>query len=99
MKPRPSRAERRFSGGMAEAFKANLWLACADRVMWVLGEQEALTFDALFEFVKSLPWEDILPRDAAFPVSGNCARSQLMSISDLPEHHQKSHCGAPEAAP
>ncbi|MGI6695314.1 MAG: THUMP domain-containing class I SAM-dependent RNA methyltransferase [Christensenellales bacterium] len=72
----------RFSGGMAEAFKANLWLACADRVMWVLGEQEALTFDALFEFVKSIPWEDILPRDAAFPVSGNCARSQLMSISD-----------------
>ncbi len=72
----------RFSGGMVDAFKANLWLACADRVMWVLAEEEVTTFDALFELVKAIPWEKHLPPDAAFPVSGHCARSQLMSISD-----------------
>ncbi|MDD4080270.1 MAG: class I SAM-dependent RNA methyltransferase [Eubacteriales bacterium] len=72
----------RFHTGMAGAFKANLWLACADRVMWVLAEAETLTFDALFELVRAIPWEDVLPKDAAFPVSGHCARSQLMSVSD-----------------
>ncbi len=80
----------RFSGSMSDAFKANLWLACADRVMWVLAEKEVKTFDALFEFVKSIPWERILPRDAAFPVSGNCARSQLMSVSDCQSISKKA---------
>ncbi|NLG57133.1 MAG: class I SAM-dependent RNA methyltransferase [Clostridiales bacterium] len=72
----------RFKTDMAGAFKANLWLACADRVMAVMAEAETLSFDALFEMVRAIPWEDYLPRDAAFPVSGHCARSQLMSISD-----------------
>lgn len=72
----------RFQGELTDAFKANVWLACADRVMWVLAEKEALSFEALFELVRDIPWEQILPRDAAFPVSGNCARSRLMSVSD-----------------
>ncbi len=72
----------RFHTDMPGAFKANLWLACADRVMWVVAEAEILTFDALFELVRSIPWEDVLPENAAFPVSGHCARSQLMSVSD-----------------
>jgi len=72
----------RFKADMAGAFRANLHLACADRVLLVMGEQQATSFEELFEFVLSLPWEDILPRDAVFPVSGNCVRSQLMSVSD-----------------
>mgnify|MGYP000845678911 CR=1 FL=1 len=72
----------RFTGTEADAFKANLWLRTADRVLLVVGQLEAKTFDALFEGVKALPWEDLIPGDARFPVSGNCARSQLMSVSD-----------------
>lgn len=71
-----------FTGEMEDALRANLWLRCADRVLLVVGRFEAKTFDALFEGVKSLPWEDFLPADAKFPVSGNCARSQLMSVPD-----------------
>jgi putative N6-adenine-specific DNA methylase len=80
-----ARAEQggaRFETDLNGAFKANLWLACADRVLLVLGEKEVTSFEALFEFVLSLPWEEHLPADAAFPVSGNCVRSQLMSVSD-----------------
>lgn len=72
----------RFLGTEADAFRANLWLRCADRVLLIIGQFEAMTFDALFEGVKALPWEDYLPQDAAFPVGGHCARSQLMSVSD-----------------
>lgn len=72
----------RFQGTEADAFRANLWLRCADRVLLVVGSFPATTFDMLFEGVKALPWERYLPADAKFPVSGNCARSTLMSIRD-----------------
>ncbi|MBR3502623.1 MAG: class I SAM-dependent RNA methyltransferase [Clostridia bacterium] len=71
-----------FEAEPAQAFAANLWLRCADRVMLVAGRFEARTFDGLFEQVKALPWEDYLPRDATFPVRAHCARSTLMSPSD-----------------
>ena len=77
-----SQGGARFSGTTKTAFMANLWLSSADRVLLVLREGEAKTFDALFQLVNSIPWEEYLPRDAAFPVSGNCVRSQLMSVSD-----------------
>lgn len=71
-----------FDGTAADAMRANLWLRCADRVMFVCGAFEAKTFDALFEGVRALPWERWIAPDAALPVRGNCARSTLMSVSD-----------------
>lgn len=72
----------RFEATPEDAFKANLWLRTADRVLLLVGEGKAETFDDLFELVKRLHWHEFLPRDARFPVSGKCARSQLMSVSD-----------------
>ena len=72
----------RFSASPAQAFQANLWLRTADRVLLIVGEGKALSFEDLFQLVLSLPWEDYLPRNARFPVSGKCARSQLMSVRD-----------------
>lgn len=80
-----ARAEQggaRFEGDLTDAFRANLHLACADRVLLILGEQKVTSFEGLFDFVRSLPFEQHLPRDAMFPVSGNCVRSQLMSVRD-----------------
>ena len=72
----------RFSAAPEQAFAANLWLRTADRVLLNVGEGKALTFEDLFQLVQGLPWEDYLPRNARFPVSGKCARSQLMSVRD-----------------
>lgn len=72
----------RFSASPAQAFQANLWLRTADRVLLIVGEGKALSFEDLFQLVLSLPWEDYLPQNARFPVSGKCARSQLMSVRD-----------------
>lgn len=71
-----------FSVDPARAFSANLWLRTADRVLLIVGEGPVHTFEDLFQLVLSLPWEDYLPRNARFPVSGKCARSQLMSVRD-----------------
>ena len=81
-KARAEQGGARFEGSLQDAFKASLHLSCADRVLILLGEQEVTSFEALFDFVLSLPFEHHLPRDAAFPVSGNCVRSQLMSVRD-----------------
>lgn len=72
----------RFTATCEEAMRANLWLRCADRVLLVVGRFEARSFDALFEGVRALPWEDFIGRGARFPVSGKCARSRLMSVRD-----------------
>lgn len=71
-----------FTATPEQAFRANLHLRCADRVLLVVGSFPATSFDMLFEGVRALPWERFLPRDAAFPVRGKCARSGLKSVSD-----------------
>ena len=81
----PARAENggaRFTASLEDAMRANLWLRCADRVLLVMGRFEARSFEELFESVKALPWEDFIGRNTRFPVSGKCARSQLMSVRD-----------------
>lgn len=80
-----ARAEQggaRFEGSWADAYRANLYLRTADRVLLCLKEAEALTFDQLFRQVESIPWENLLPRDASIHVSGKCVRSRLMSVRD-----------------
>ena len=72
----------RFAGTWEDAMRANLWLRCADRVLLVMGRFEARSFEELFEGVRALPWEDIIGKNTRFPVSGKCARSQLMSVRD-----------------
>ncbi|MBR6029861.1 MAG: class I SAM-dependent RNA methyltransferase [Clostridia bacterium] len=72
----------RFEGTLLDAFKANLRLRTADRVQIVLAEAECRSFEALFQLVNGLPWEKWLTPDMAIHVSGNCARSALMSVRD-----------------
>ncbi len=69
-----------FKADALGALRCNLWLRTADRVMWVVGQFEAHTFDALFEGTKALPWADWLPRKARFPIEGRSIKSQLSSV-------------------
>ncbi len=71
-----------FEGDENAVVSANLRLRCAERVLIVLGRFPAPTYDALFEGVKSLPWEDWIGRDDAFPVSGHAIKSTLYSVPD-----------------
>jgi len=71
-----------FKGEEKDICITNIWLRSADRVFIKMGEFEALTFDELFEKTKALPWEDILPENACFPVLGKSIKSTLFSISD-----------------
>lgn len=81
----PARAENggaRFEGTLLDAYRANLSLRTADRVLMVLAEEKVLTFEDLFQLVSRIPWEKYLSRDARINVSGKCVRSRLMSVRD-----------------
>ena len=71
-----------FRGDENTLARANICLRSGERVLLEVGRFNALTFDALFEAVKALPWENYIPKDGAFPVKGYCLNSQLMSIPD-----------------
>jgi len=71
-----------FRGDPMDVCRTNLWLRSADRVLIRMGEFEAYTFEELFEKTKAIPWEVLLPENAAFPVNGKSVRSKLFSVSD-----------------
>lgn len=70
----------RFQGTIKDILNTNLWLRTADRIKIVVGEFDAVTFDELFEGVKALPWDELLPIDAEFPVEGRSRNSQLHNV-------------------
>lgn len=71
-----------FSGEKKDIARANINLRCGERVLIVVGQTEARTFDELFEGVKAMDWENYIPVMGAFPVKGHSLNSALHSIPD-----------------
>lgn len=69
-----------FAGGAELIAAANLNLRCAERVLVLLKSYAAFTFDELFDGVAAIPWEELLPADAQFPVKGSSLSSVLSSV-------------------
>ena len=69
-----------FSGGAEMIAAANLNLRTAERVLLLLKTFPASTFDELFDGVNTIPWEELIPADAQFPVKGSSLSSQLSSV-------------------
>ena len=68
-------------GTDADLARLNINLRCGARVLLVLGEFPARSFEELFQGTRAIAWEDYLPRDAAFPVKGYSISSQLHAVS------------------
>ncbi|APC48472.1 RNA methyltransferase [Virgibacillus halodenitrificans] len=71
-----------FEAPVSAIPRCNLWLRTADRVRLLVGKFKAVTFDELFESVKSLSWESFIAEDGQFPVTGKSVKSKLYSVSD-----------------
>lgn len=71
-----------FSGDFSIMARANLCLATAERVLIVLGEFRAKSFEELFQGVKKIALEDYIGVKDAFPVKGHALKSQLHSVPD-----------------
>lgn len=71
-----------FEGGAEVLARANIRSRIAERILLVCTEFTAASFEELFDRVRAFRWSDILPANAAFPVTGSCLSSKLMSVPD-----------------
>ena len=67
-------------GTWADIARLNINLRCGARVLMELGSFPAEDFEALFQGVRALPWEDFIPQDGEFPVKGYSLGSKLHSV-------------------
>ena len=71
-----------FTGDENALCKANVCLRTGERIMVVLAQFQAKTFEELFQGVLRTNLEDFIGKEDQFPVKGHCLNSQLMSVSD-----------------
>lgn len=71
-----------FTGGAEEIAAANINLRVGERVLIEIGRFRAESFEELFEKTRALPWDRLIPKNAAFPVKGYSLNSKLFSVSD-----------------
>jgi len=60
--------------------KSNLRLRSADRVMLSMGHFDACTFEELFQGVRGIAWETLIPQDGNFIVNCTSVKSILSSV-------------------
>ena len=69
-----------YMGDERAIARSNLWLRSAGRVLLKMGEFKALEFEDLFQQTKAVAWEDIIPADGKFTVTGTSVKSKLHSV-------------------
>ena len=69
-----------FMGDERAIVRSNLWLRSADRVLLRMAEFDASEFEELFQQTKALPWEELIPPDGKFTVTGTSVKSKLHSV-------------------
>ena len=60
--------------------RLNISSRCGARVLLVMSTFRATDFEALFQGVKAVRWEDWIPREGEFPVTGYSINSTLHSV-------------------
>ena len=71
-----------FTGDATAIARANLFCRMGERVMLQLARFEVHSFEDLYQGVKKVALEALIPRDGAFPVKGYSLSSQLHSVPD-----------------
>lgn len=80
-----------FDGGVEDIVKANIHLRVADRVFIKMGEFKAFSFEDLFQGIKKIKWEELIPKDGEFPVSWvSSVKCKLYSKSDIQKITKKA---------
>lgn len=69
-----------YMGDERAIVRSNLWLRSADRVLLKMAEFKAYEFEELFQQTKGLPWEELIPIDGEFTVTGTSVKSKLHSV-------------------
>lgn len=60
--------------------RANLHLRSADKVLMVIGRFKAVTFEELFDNTFALEWDELIPKNGNFRITGKSIKSTLSSV-------------------
>lgn len=71
-----------LKGTALDVARLNMFLHTAERVFLQIGTFPCPDFDALYDGVKALPWENYLSEDSRIVVNGKTVKSKLLSLSD-----------------
>ncbi len=69
-----------YMGDERAIVRSNLWLRSADRVLLKMAEFKAAEFEALFQQTRGIAWEELIPIDGKFTVTGTSVKSKLHSV-------------------
>lgn len=73
-----------FEGDAEAICRANIFLRTAERILLKVGSFRAVTFEELFQGIKSINWESYIPEDGRFWVTKAASvKSKLFSTSDI----------------
>lgn len=73
-----------FLGDDEAICRANVFLRTAERILLKAGSFHAETFEELFQNIKNISWEDLIPKDGKFWVTkASSIKSKLFSPSDI----------------
>ena len=67
-------------GDFSDVARLNINLRCGARVLIQLSVFPVPDFESLFQGVRSVPWESLIPKDGEFPVKGWSLNSTLHSV-------------------
>ncbi len=79
-----------FFGDYTDVARCNLRLRCANRVFIELASFKALDFEELFQGIKKVSWEDMMPVDAFILVTARSVKSKLFSKRDIQSISKKA---------
>ena len=71
-----------FEGDISSIPRANICSRFAERILIVIAQFKAASFEELFENTKIIKWSDYLSKNDAFPVKGWSLKSVLHSVPD-----------------
>lgn len=69
-----------LEGDWQDVARLNVSLRAGERVLIGVGSFPAPDFDALFEGVSALPWEEFLSAHTHILMDGKCVKSALMAV-------------------
>ena len=72
-----------FEGDYRDMARANVMLRTANRVFINIARFHAETFDELFDGIKNIPWQSIIPKNARIIVNAKSFKSKLYALSSI----------------
>ena len=80
-----------YKGDRDAVARSNVFLRTAERILVSAGSFEAFSFEDLYQGIRSLPWEEFIPKNGKFWVKkAGSVKSKLFSPSDIQSVSKKA---------